>query len=270
MSIRKQMKSAAKINLARVKNPLILTCVLYSVFSIFSNIISSLIRDNITPDIRGFNNAEDFFDYFVNSVSEQYDNPAFKLYDVLVLLASIFLLPALLVSVYSMLLKARGGIGATPADCLTGFSIDYTNVIVVNLTTGIITLLWFFVFIIPGIIKVLQYCLVPVILASNPSVGASRARKLSRELMDGHKLEYIVLLITFIGWFIVGAIFFGIFRPLYVMTYWSAVVTEFYSLRRREAIENGTLDPQELPSFGNDWYAPFYDENGVQIGWIKP
>ena len=68
------------------------------------------------------------------------------------------------------------------------------------------TLLWSFLFIIPGIVKSYAYAMTPFIMAENPELSANEAIAASVELMDGHKGELFTLDLTFIGWGILAAL----------------------------------------------------------------
>jgi uncharacterized membrane protein len=61
-------------------------------------------------------------------------------------------------------------------------------------------------FVIPGIIKSLQYCMVPFLLSDNPHMSGSRARQLSRMMTDGEKGAIFVLYLSFIGWFFLAGL----------------------------------------------------------------
>ena len=71
---------------------------------------------------------------------------------------------------------------------------------------GLYTILWSFLFIIPGIVKSYAYAMTPFIMAENPEMSASEAITASKELMDGHKGELFTLDLTFIGWGLLAAL----------------------------------------------------------------
>ena len=62
----------------------------------------------------------------------------------------------------------------------SGFRQNYFNGVGAMFVTDLFIGLWTLLFIIPGIIKGLEYSLVPFILADNPSMPGSRAREISR------------------------------------------------------------------------------------------
>src|ERR1035437_5839970 len=62
------------------------------------------------------------------------------------------------------------------------------------------TVLWSFLLIIPGIIAAISYSMAPYIMAENPEIGIREAVNMSKSMMYGHKMDYFVLGLTFIGW----------------------------------------------------------------------
>lgn len=109
------------------------------------------------------------------------------------------------------------------------------------------SILWTFCLIIPGIVKSLEYKMIPYILAENPTISRKRAFELSKQMMDGQKWDAFVLDLSFIGWDLLGAITFGIVGILYVSPYVNATWAEFYKVNREMALENGLATIEELP-----------------------
>ncbi|NLK86395.1 MAG: DUF975 family protein [Clostridiaceae bacterium] len=105
--------------------------------------------------------------------------------------------------------------------------------------------LWTLLLIIPGIIKGYAYSMVPYILADNPNIGAKRAIELSDNMTRGHKLDMFVLQLSFIGWYLLGALFFFI-GGLFVRPYEDATFAELYLTLRQNAIESGMCSLSEL------------------------
>lgn len=77
---------------------------------------------------------------------------------------------------------------------------SYMNIMKVMLFTNIKIGLWTLLFIIPGIIKSIEYSMVPLILAENPEISTSEAHNMSRELTYGKRWDIFVLDLSFIGW----------------------------------------------------------------------
>ena len=91
--------------------------------------------------------------------------------------------------------------------------------------------LWALLFIIPGIIKQLSYSQAEFIYKDYKELGkeitSNEAITLSREMMDGYKLDYFVLQLSFIGWYILEAFTFGL-SALYSEPYANAAKAVFY------------------------------------------
>jgi uncharacterized membrane protein len=104
---------------------------------------------------------------------------------------------------------------------------DFMRSFIAGLLVLLFTLLWSILLIIPGIIASLSYSMTFFILNDNPRVSASDAIKLSQEMMMGHKMELFMLMLSFIGWFILGVIGWGI-PFLWIGAYYYASFALFY------------------------------------------
>ncbi len=80
---------------------------------------------------------------------------------------------------------------------------------------------------VPAIVKSYSYMLVPYILADNPSLRAKDAIRRSIELMDGFKWQTFVLQLSFIGWYILGALCCGV-GMLFVAPYYHCTEALLY------------------------------------------
>lgn len=104
---------------------------------------------------------------------------------------------------------------------------DFVKVIGVTILMGLIVMLGYICFIIPGIILTLSYSLVPIILIKKPELGIVETLKYSREKMQGHKLDTFVLGLSFIGWAILGTLTVGILY-IWLFPYMQLTFTKFY------------------------------------------
>ncbi len=93
-------------------------------------------------------------------------------------------------------------------------------------------LLWTWLLIVPGIVKSYAYSMTPFILNDEPSLSYNQAITRSRQMMDGYKGKLFMLHLSFIGWFLLGILSFGI-GFLWIGPYINASQTQFY-LRLRE------------------------------------
>ncbi|WP_251545686.1 DUF975 family protein [Limosilactobacillus caecicola] len=93
-------------------------------------------------------------------------------------------------------------------------SIRFIPVFLTWLLQTIFTFLWSLLLVIPGIIKALAYSqafyIAKDLLDSGQEVAATEAITKSRELMDGHKWEFFVLQLSFLGWALLCIFTFGI------------------------------------------------------------
>ena len=110
----------------------------------------------------------------------------------------------------------------------------YQNIVTTLLFRGVYIFLWTLLLIIPGIIKMYEYRFVPYILAENPDLNHNRVLDLSREMTAGEKMNIFILDLSFLGWFILGALFFGI-GILFVQPYYDSVNAElYYKLKKND------------------------------------
>lgn len=131
-------------------------------------------------------------------------------------------------------LQARNG-ESTINHVTYGFtSGKWLNIIRTMFLRSVFTYLWALLLVIPGIIKYYSYRLVPYILAENPDIDSFEAIALSKEMTRGQKMDMFVMDLSFIGWFILGGLLFGVGTVL-VMPYYNATYAElYYTLKGEE------------------------------------
>lgn len=86
-------------------------------------------------------------------------------------------------------------------------------------------------------IKHYSYLMVPYIVAENPKIPSKTAINLSRKMMNGHKLQYFWNDITFLGWFVLDVVTFGMSRIVFTNAYRIAYFAECYKNLRQYAKE---------------------------------
>ncbi|MFD3157763.1 DUF975 family protein [Haloimpatiens sp. FM7330] len=120
-------------------------------------------------------------------------------------------------------------------DVFSGFS-SFGKSFVLNLLISIFVFLWTLLLIIPGIIASINYSMSFYILHDNPELSATQALNKSKEMMDGNKLRLFKLWLSFLGWFILGIISFGI-GFIWITPYYNAALTAFYEdLKIKEGV----------------------------------
>ena len=113
------------------------------------------------------------------------------------------------------------------ADAFGGYD-DAWSAIKVSLLVTAFTYLWSLLFIVPGIIKYCSYSQAYYILAENKGMSAIEAINRSKAMMEGHKMDFFILGLSFIGWGIVGLITLGV-AYIWIMPYMQATYTNFYN-----------------------------------------
>ena len=125
---------------------------------------------------------------------------------------------------------------------------NYFNVVKTMFLMNIKIFLWSLLFIIPGIVKSYEYYMVPYILAENPHISSERAFELSKLMTRGEKWKIFVLQLSFIGWYLLGAICCCV-GGIFVEPYYEATFAELYQVMREKAHGLGFSDYDELPGF---------------------
>ena len=115
-----------------------------------------------------------------------------------------------------------------------------------SLWMGLFVFLWALLFIIPGIIKGISYSMTQYLLADCPNVKARDALKLSMRMMNGHKWEYFVLGLSFLGWILLSVLTLGILSVFYVDPYMRSSFAEYYLELRDEALRTGAITQGQL------------------------
>lgn len=113
----------------------------------------------------------------------------------------------------------------------------FVDTLVLTLLIGVFTFLWSLLLIVPGIIKAISYSQAYYILAEHPEMSGKEAMDASIEIMDGHKMDYFVLLLSFIPWMLLCGITCGI-ASLYVVPYMNATLVNFYEAIKSPVVMN--------------------------------
>jgi uncharacterized membrane protein len=96
------------------------------------------------------------------------------------------------------------------------------------------TMLWSFLFFIPGIIASLRYSQAFYILAENPGMTANEAIEESKRITDGYKADLFITSLSFFGWGLLGGLTFGILTIIYVTPYMNATFANCYRFLKEQ------------------------------------
>lgn len=119
----------------------------------------------------------------------------------------------------------------------------FLGTLLIFILTNIFITLWSFLLVIPGIIKTFSYSQAYFIfkdrklIAGDQKVSALSCITESRKMMDGHKFEYFMLQLSFLGWGILSVLSLGI-GFLWLNPYMNTTYAAFY----KNLTENDSYD----------------------------
>lgn len=97
-----------------------------------------------------------------------------------------------------------------------------------TLLVGIFSFLGSLLFIIPGIIVTLNYSMIYFVIIDNPEISVTDALRKSKEIMTGYKMDFLILLLSFFGWYILSYFTFGILL-IWIAPYIMVTTANFYN-----------------------------------------
>ncbi len=122
------------------------------------------------------------------------------------------------------------------ADLASAFDANYLNVVKIMLLKTICTYAWMLLLIVPGVMKIYEYQLIPYLLAEDPHMSRKEAFAKSKQMMKGYKMKAFLMDLYFLVWHILGILTFGIAELFYVAPKVNLVNADFY-LKVKEANE---------------------------------
>lgn len=138
----------------------------------------------------------------------------------------------------------KAGLG----NMLFGFQNGYYGKTVWTLfLKNLYTFLWTLLLIIPGIVKSYEYRMVPYLLADCPDLSTEEAFRISREMMNGEKMNAFTLDLSFIGWKLLSSITFGLVGLFYANPYEYATDAELFLVLKQNYFSSR--------SYGNTYQA---------------
>lgn len=133
---------------------------------------------------------------------------------------------------------AQPGIGTL----LDGFrSGHYVNIVLTMFLRDLFTALWSLLLVVPGIVKHYEYLMVPYIIAENPAMDYKEAFQISKQMMDGEKMEAFIMELSFLGWYLLSAVTCGLLAIFYVNPYVQASFAEMYTFNKQKAYQEGYI-----------------------------
>ena len=133
---------------------------------------------------------------------------------------------------------AQPGIGTL----IDGFrSGHYVNIVLTMFLRDLFTALWSLLLVVPGIVKHYEYLMVPYIIAENPAMDYKEAFQISKQMMDGEKMEAFIMDLSFLGWYLLSAVTCGLLAIFYVNPYVQASFAEMYTFNKQKAYQEGYI-----------------------------
>lgn len=120
-----------------------------------------------------------------------------------------------------------------PMDFLLVFRNRYFRTVKNMLLVMLKILCWTLILIVPGILRLLEYAMVPFVLAEHPEMDDEDACNASKLLMKGNKWRFCKLVLSFLGWFLLAACTFGL-GLLFLWPYLHGAYAQFYLAVKKE------------------------------------
>lgn len=158
---------------------------------------------------------------------------------------SYFLLFPIWISLSLFFIKIYTGQRGDLKDLISGFY-PYGRNIGAMFWMYLWLILWTLLLIIPGIIKYFAYMFTPYLLAEYPNLRATDAVKVSMKITDGYKMDLFVFYLSYLGWFILCGLTFGVLYVFYVGPYFNTALAGCYQELKNVALANGRVSPADL------------------------
>ena len=121
----------------------------------------------------------------------------------------------------------------------------YIKIVITMFLKSLYQFLWGLLLVIPAIIKGYSYFMVPYIMAENPEISYDRAFEISKAVTKGEKWRMFLLDLSFLGWYMLGALCLGV-GVFFVMPYHYSTLAELYGALRFKAVRSGVVNPSEI------------------------
>lgn len=218
------IKREAKEKLRGNWSSAIFVCLILAAVPFVFNIISEAVQKSVLGDATLYNYTllwmqnqvtfGAFFNVFLTTVLIGLINTAA---DVAVM--------TLVISRAAFFLKMAEGKNPTVKD-FTGEK-RYFESFRLQLLMSVKIFLWTLLFVIPGIVKAFSYALAPFLKVKNPEQRANDCIKESCRLMKGYKMSLFVLMLSFIGWYLLVGVAMVIIGILPVVGWLLSVVVNY-------------------------------------------
>ncbi len=229
---RSLLKQEAKSQLSKNLGVLILSGLILGIIMELPSLFQSIALSSCIPSLK----VPDSFESFAQMMAWIVQNPVFITYNSIsgvVGIVVLLIVPVLTLGVHHVYLKATTDEKPKLSEMFSKMS-QFGTAFLTSLLTGIFVILWSLLLIVPGIIAAYSYSMVYFILAEHPEMGAMDAIRESKRIMKGHKFELFVLQLSFIWWYLLILVTFGL-AALYVAPYTEMAKANFYNKIKQAA-----------------------------------
>lgn len=194
-----QLKNTAKQVIRQSKPNVIAVGAVYCVLTIILSILSSRLIST------GYSDSK--YQWFLSYIASGDFDPAIRvLMDMrpsggavaiyLLLEASIAIVA---VGFNVFLLRTIRGDSPSAGNLLDGFGF-FWRILLINILMDLFVALWGLLLVIPGIIASYSYSMALYLLIDHPEYSVMDCIRESKRMMRGHKMEFFILQLSFIGW----------------------------------------------------------------------
>ena len=155
---------------------------------------------------------------------------------VMALLSGFMLLPLCYSFAVIFLRNKREGVSLDVSMLFNGYR-EFKRVSGTLILMSIYTFLWSLLLYIPGIVKGISYSQTMFVLYDNPELSYNKAIERSMAMMEGYKMKYFKLQLSFIGWWLLCMATCGI-AVFWVMPYIYTANVHFYEFVKEEYEKN--------------------------------
>ena len=129
-------------------------------------------------------------------------------------------------SYMAYLLKFTRTGDAKMSDLFACFKARWKQIVWSGFLVGLFTFLWSLLLVVPGIIAAFSYAMVGFLVVDT-DLSSGEVISKSKELMNGHKWEYFVFVLSFIGWAILSTFTLGILY-IWLLPYMYVSIALYY------------------------------------------
>ena len=215
MEVRKIIKTEAKKCLGGNWLNALLVVLIVGVISLVTSLVSNILIEYLVYIRNGTTSSQVLIDYIVGSISFDKYSEYIAMQTGFSWINLVCTVVGLLAGVFTIakagfFLKITNGDKSTKVTVKDFFkegrfleSLGLYVIIVLKI------FLWSLLFVIPGIVKMFSYSMAPYLKYNNPEKSSIDCIHESARIMNGYKGSLFILILSFIGWFLLAAIVSG-------------------------------------------------------------